>query len=43
LASVAANLAQLGDVTTAMAVTAMIGDMEERVRALVEVAATLPN
>jgi tetratricopeptide (TPR) repeat protein len=43
LASAAGNLAQLGDVTTAMAVMAMIGDMEQRVRALVEVAATLPN
>lgn len=43
LASAAGNLAQLGDVTTAMAVTAIISVMEQRVRALVEIAATLPN
>jgi tetratricopeptide (TPR) repeat protein len=43
LASMAADPAQLGDVTTAMTLTAQIGDIDQRTRALVEIAATLPN
>jgi tetratricopeptide (TPR) repeat protein len=43
LVGLAEHLAEFGDVTAAMAMTAQIGDTEGRVRALVEIAKFLPN
>lgn len=43
VASFAGYVAEMGDVTTAMAFAAQVGDMEQRVRALIEIAKALPN
>ncbi len=43
MVGLAQHLAEFGDVTAAMAITAQIGDIDERVRALVEIAKFLPN
>jgi tetratricopeptide (TPR) repeat protein len=43
VASFAGYIAEMGDVTTAMAFAAQVGDMEQRVRALIEIAKALPN